>query len=293
MLSGILEKWPDLGPYLPDHPKPASCEPTSAKVLGRTTHPRVFKHSWADSPVAVVRFALTPALPDGFFAIGVHSTAFEHLFVMWARGGRRFHFRDFYAGGGWDDVEGADLPGKARANLRRTLAQWESSQDRLVSNRPFVPPGMDPRTPRPLDMAIAHVVAHELGIATPEWPEQGGPMTSGQTRLPRSVSEMRSMVMTLMSWQPEGPADMRIIVQALATACPQNFGDVVPVTPEYLAKLESERNHALAAVGRVQWLHKSGGGSCAACGGVPWPCPTWRTATSPPEPEDGEVDSAC
>lgn len=188
--------------------------------------------------------------------------------------------------------EGADLVGRVRANLRLALAAWEGIADTFVSNLPFVPPGVGGRSPRPVDVAIAHVVAHELSTGTFFVNLEGGQMSADESKPPLTTSQMRSMVMTLMGIMPEGPVDMRMIVQALAKASPANFGNVVPMTPEHVARVEAGREAAHHKLWRVRQLHaRAEGGTCAACRDVSWPCSTLRILAD--ASESGRVSSAC
>ena len=78
------------------------------------------------------RFAAAPQLPDGFFAVGAHVSNYEHLFVMWQRGGRRFHFYDLYFGSGFVEASGVDLYARVREHLARALKEWETTDEQLV-----------------------------------------------------------------------------------------------------------------------------------------------------------------
>jgi len=291
MLRSILEILPDLRAHLPTDLETLR-DGSAVEVVGQASHPEHFQARWASSAIGAALFGLTAGLPEGFFAAGTYSADFEHAFAMWVRGQRRFYFRSVWAGGGWDGVGGVDLVGKARAELRLALASWSNGTDAFVSNVPFVPPGVGTRSPRPLDLAIAHVAGHVVSTGTPFVDLGGELMSSSESKLPLTTSQMRSMVMTLMGCVPEGPVDMRMVVQALAKASPANFGSVVPVTPEHLSKLEAERDSGRLALGRVRRLHvQAEGGACSACRDASWPCPTLR-ALAPASEATGE-GSVC
>lgn len=131
MLNLVGERFPILAAYLPDQLALVGYGRWAVRLVCHTTHPALFEPRWALNPEA---FALLPVLPRGFFAIGVHASNYERLFVMWARQGRRFHFTGLYFGGGMVEATGRDLYAEVGQDLSDTLARWERSSAPVVSN---------------------------------------------------------------------------------------------------------------------------------------------------------------
>jgi len=77
-------------------------------------------------------FAQAPAVPEGFFVIGIFAKGSEQLFLMWQRDGRRSHFYDTYYAIDTTARRGVNLSARAGEHLDQALAAWEDSTDERV-----------------------------------------------------------------------------------------------------------------------------------------------------------------
>jgi len=127
----IRDTFPMLKPYLPEGTEFVGYQRWVVQVHCFTTHRQIFDPQWALDAAGFLR---APCPPDGFFACGAHVSNYERLFVMWARGGRMFHFVGLYFAGGYLEAQGRDLYAEVRSELDAALARWEEGLERDVTN---------------------------------------------------------------------------------------------------------------------------------------------------------------
>lgn len=131
----IRDTFPMLKPHVPEPVEFVAYQRWVVNVHCFTTHRQVFDPDWA---LNATRFAKAPVMPDGFFACGIQWSNYERLFVMWARGGRLFHFVGLYFADGYLEAQGRDLYSEVREQLDAALARWETGSEAIVSNSGIV-----------------------------------------------------------------------------------------------------------------------------------------------------------
>lgn len=126
----IREHWPMVRERIPGELWYVALGQGPRRIDVFHTHQDVFLPEWVTTGEGGPAFASATDVPDGFAAAGIYSTDFERLFVMWARGGRRFHFRlTYYAAElGLDQ----DLYALTRKRLVAALEKWDATRDAWV-----------------------------------------------------------------------------------------------------------------------------------------------------------------
>lgn len=121
-LPFLLTHWPALVEHLPAGLSAVAYRSWNRYLEAHTNHAGLFKPNWEDA-----RAFSTAPVQEGFFAIGVVSTDFEQVFVLWLREGRRFFFRDWYLQNGEQDL----VP-IVSSRLDMAISAWRRSRDSFV-----------------------------------------------------------------------------------------------------------------------------------------------------------------
>ena len=124
--SQIYDHWPIIRSYVPDH---AVFLDLNLRVggLGLCTHPEIAVPAWVH--VGWKRSDVGDP-PDNFFWVGLQGGgAYEALFLMWFRHGRKFWFYDIYTNYyGMSDASTEST----RERLDQALERWETTTEDVM-----------------------------------------------------------------------------------------------------------------------------------------------------------------
>jgi hypothetical protein len=121
VLPFVLQQWPFLRRLLPESLSAIAFRHWNTYVEVHTTHAALFRPEWQNPE----EFSFA-RLQEPFFAVGVVSTDYERLLLLWARGGRRFFFQDAYL-----TFAATHYPTVSQ-RLQNALSAWEQSRELFV-----------------------------------------------------------------------------------------------------------------------------------------------------------------